>query len=84
MAREPFDINFCIFTGCSQLQKNLCIREECWVNDVMVLWWKKHLYPNPLVTSNPPKGYHMVYNIYAKIVKGKYQPVFIVEDTPQS
>ena len=64
MPREPFDVNFCIFAGCSQLVDRLCIRDECWINDTMVAWWRKHLYPNPLVTSNPPPGKKGLLNIY--------------------
>ena len=36
-----------------------------------------------LLISNPPSGFHRVYNIYLQKTGGKYHPIFIVEDIPE-
>jgi len=82
MAREPYDVNFCVFTGCSQIEEGLCARDECWVNNVMVAWWQTHLFPNPLIVSHPPPGDHLIYNIYARKVGAKYRLITEVEAIP--
>lgn len=81
----PYNVNFCLFAECIYLDNGEvwdCTRSECILTKTPIDWWGMSLQPRPLVSSNPPAGYHLVHEIYAKKVGSKYHMMMVVEDIP--
>lgn len=50
---------------------------ECPDTEVEIYW------SPPYVPSNPPSGYHKIYNLYAKKTGVKYQLIMVLESVPE-
>ncbi len=79
----PYNVNFCLFAECFFLDNGeewLCTRNECILTKIPIDWWAMSLQPRPLISSNPPVGFHKVHDVYAKKTGSSYNLMIVVED----
>lgn len=80
MAREPENLNFCLFAECAYLQGEECSRESCIFNAKWRMWWEHRLVHGAILRSNSPEGKKEVMNIYYDPDIGNGEYVFEREE----